>query len=102
IAIVLYLLVNLWWILPLVNSYGQMVGMIASSNPYNWLTSFSSYSSILHLFQLSGYTGWIGYNWGRPNFSYAPTLVYNPFFIILSFTPLILFGGALLLEYKNQ
>jgi hypothetical protein len=102
VAAILYLLVNLWWILPLLNSYEEQVNIRAGMNPGDWLRGFSSYSSILHLFQFYGYPGWESYNWGRPSFSYVPTLVNNPFFIFLSFLPPLLLGVALILQSKAK
>lgn len=102
LAPILYILVNLWWILPILSYQGEGMRMLESGlvDPLDKLKGFSSYSSILHLFQLYGYPGWEDINWGRSLFSYVPTLVSNPFFIALSFLPPILLGFALLLRSK--
>lgn len=104
VASTLILLVNLWWILPLIGFYSEGIIIFKQMNPEKWLTEYSSYNSILHLFQLYGLPGWEGYNWGRPNASYVPNLVNNPFFIINGFLPILVitFSSILQSSYKNK
>jgi hypothetical protein len=100
IAAAMYLLVNLWWIMPLIPYYGAGIQGLAGMNPLGWLTTSSSYSSIINVIRLYGYSGWDSYTWGRPSFSYVPTLMHNSFFIAVSFLPPILFGIALILKHR--
>jgi hypothetical protein len=97
IAATIYLLVNSWWIPSLTLTYSKTLQALSVTDPRVWLEYFSSYSSMLHLLQLYGHPGWERYLWGKPRFSYMPTLVHNPFFIFLSFLPLILVGIAIVL-----
>ena len=100
IAAAMYLLVNLWWIMPLIPFYGEGTQMLAGMDLRGWLEEFSSYSSILNVSRLYGCPGWEIYNWGRPSWSYVPTLMHNSFFIAVSFLPPILFGIALILNRR--
>jgi hypothetical protein len=101
ITVTIYLLVNSWWIPSLAITYNKSLEALLVMNPRVWLGYFSSYSSILHLLQLYGHPAWERYMWGKPRFSYMPTLVHNPFFIFLSFLPILLVGIAIvLLRFK--
>ena len=100
VAATLYLLVNLWWILPLIPYYWEAVGSLTSMNLLGWVGNFSSYSTVLNLLRLYGYPGWNSYNAAGPAFSYVPALLYNPSFVALSFLPPILIGIALIMRPK--
>lgn len=100
IAMAMYLLLNLWWIAPIIPNIGALTQNLSNANQLGWLETFSSHSSILNVLRLYGYPGWENYFQGRPGFSYVPTLMHNPFFIVVSFLPPVLFGIALMLKNR--
>jgi len=102
VAVPIFVLVNLWWLVSMASLGAEGMGWYYESQPFHSTVDyFSQHSSILRLFQLQG-----DFAWGRimatgqDFYQVDNTYLSNPFLIITSFLPVVLFVVAWLLQPK--
>ena len=102
VAATISILVNLWWLIPMASLGQEGMGWYYESQPFQATVSyFSQHSSFLRLFQMQG-----DFAWGRIEatgqdfYQVDQDYLGNPFLIITSFLPVVLFVMAWLLQPK--
>lgn len=99
-------LVNLFWIFPLTNFlfFNKRVVNLSDIGFTNWLDSLSENTSILNILRLQGAWDWYAFDAsGFPLYiPYALNYLYNPLFIIFSFTLPVLAITSLIFRYESK
>ena len=97
-----FILINLWWLLPMLNGVKTSISVAESSgNIWGWLDWKSKISSFLNIFRLTSHEAWGNTTPGALIIASANDYVNNPFLIIMSFIFPILAFSNLLKKKKN-
>ncbi len=102
VTAIIFILINLWWMLPMVETLKNSVGTISNSNSFwEWLNQKSERSSFLNIFRLVNHEAWKHSISGNLIIASACTYIHNMIFVVLSFIfPFLAF--LKLLQRKNR
>lgn len=93
VTLLLFLLINSWWILPMINILRNSVATISNDNYFwIWFEQKSSFSSLLNIFRLTSHEAWQHNSPGDLIIASASFYFHNFFLIIITFfLPIIAF-----------
>jgi hypothetical protein len=103
ILLIVWLFLNMFWILPTLPFIGKLYGAAQASGGYTSIFVLTSVSTnILNSLRLLGFWTFYSNFFGDPYFHFASIYLTNPFFVIVSFLIPILAFLPLLFKHKDK